>query len=142
MQELGGKWMVQRRPRYNLSRRQFVEKALMGAFLATSHSHFGHADSYSPYEGRCVVSLTLNGGADPTQFCDPKTNTPGEKRINIWAERDQPRQAGSITFAPVGDNQWLFEQFGSEMLVINGVDYGTNSHSTGIMFSKTGSNTE
>ncbi len=134
--------MVRRRPRYQLSRRQFVENSLLGAFLATSHSRLSHADSYSPYQGKCVVSLTLNGGADPTQFCDPKTNTPGEKRINNWAERDQARQAGNITFAPVADNQWLFEQFGSEMLVINGVDYGTNSHSTGIMFSKTGSNTE
>ena len=114
----------------------------MGAVLATSHSHLSHADSYSPYEGKCVVSLTLNGGADPTQFCDPKTNTPGEKRINNWAERDQPGQAGNITFAPVANNQWLFEQFGPDMLVINGVDYGTNSHSTGIMYSKTGSNAE
>ena len=84
----------------------------------------------------------LDGGADPTQFCDPKTNTPGERKINNWADNDEPRQIGNITFAPIADNEWLLSRFGADMLVINGVDYGTNSHTTGKMYAKTGSNAE
>jgi uncharacterized protein (DUF1501 family) len=134
--------MVRRRPRYKLSRRQFVENSLLGAFLATSHSHLSHADSYSPYEGKCLVSLQLEGGADVTQFCDPKTNTPGEKKINNWADLGEPRQTGNIVYAPVANNQWLFDRYGLDTLIVNGVDAQTNSHNTGQLFNATGSNSE
>ena len=102
--------MVRRRPRYKLSRRQFIENSLLGAFLAASHSHLSLADSYSTYEGKYLVSLQLEGGADVTQFCDPKTNTPGEKKINNWADFGEPRQTGNIVYAPVAHNQWLFDR--------------------------------
>lgn len=126
-----------------LSRRELLSRTIATS-IACSISGPSKAFAQPPgaYEGKCVVSLMLDGGADPTQFCDPKTNTPGERKINNWADNDEPRQIGNITFAPIADNEWLLSRFGADMLVINGVDYGTNSHTTGKMYAKTGSNAE
>ncbi len=92
------------------------------------------------YTGKCVVTLQLDGGADVTQLCDPKINIPGEPKINNWADVSEPGQAGNISFAPVADNEWMFNRFGADMLVINGVDAQTNSHETGRLYNWTGSN--
>ena len=94
------------------------------------------------YSGKCLVTLQLDGGADVTQLCDPKVNTPGEPKINNWADWADPGQAGNILYAPVADNEWLFNRFGADMLVVNGVDAQTNSHETGRLFNWTGSNAE
>ena len=45
-----------------------------------------HAADYS---GKLFVFVQADGGWDPTSFCDPKANTPGEKVINHWALRDR-----------------------------------------------------
>ena len=77
-----------------------------------------------------MVALTLLQLA-----VDPKVNTPGEPKINNWADWADPGQAGNITaYAPVADNEWLFNRFGADMLVVNGVDAQTNSHETGRLF--------
>ena len=68
--------------------------------------------------GKCLVTLQLDGGADVTQLCDPKVNTPGEPKINNWADWADPGQAGNIMYAPVADNEWLFNRFGADMLVV------------------------
>ena len=94
------------------------------------------------YEGPLLVTLQLDGGVDVTQLCDPKVNVRGEPKINHWADAADPGQAGNILFAPIADNAQLFQEFGSDMLVINGVDAQTNSHETGRLFNWTGSNAE
>ena len=83
------------------------------------------------YRGKLFVFVQANGGWDPTSFCDPKANTPGEPVINHWAERDEIRQAGSIAYAPFARNAAFFEKYHRRMLVINGVDAQTNSHTVG-----------
>ena len=50
--------------------------------------------------GKLFVFVQADGGWDPTSFCDPKANTPGEKVINHWAERDEIRRVGNLTYAP------------------------------------------
>lgn len=126
-----------------ITRRQLLRHtAMASALCSASIVPQSFAQRPALHEGKCVVSLMLDGGADATQWCDPKTNTPGERKINHWADNDEPRQAGNITFAPIADHQWLFDRFGTDMLIVNGVDFGTNSHSTGKMYSKTGSNAE
>ena len=112
-----------------MSRRELLRHSIttsIACSISTPSKTF--AQPPGAYEGKCVVSVMLDGGADPTQFCDPKTNTPGERKINNWADNDEPRQIGNITFAPIADNEWLLSRFGADMLVINGVDYRTNSH--------------
>ena len=54
----------------------------------------------------------------------------------------EPGRVGNLSYAPIADNEWLFNRFGSDMLVINGVDAQTNSHETGRLFNWTGSNAE
>ena len=71
------------------------------------------------YSGKCLVTLQLDGGADVTQLCDPKVNTPGEPKINNWADWADPGQAGNILYAPVADNEWLFNRFGADLSLIH-----------------------
>jgi len=94
------------------------------------------------YEGKLLVTLQLDGGADVTQLCDPKKNTRGEPIINHWAESREPGVVGNLQYAPIADNERLFKRFGRDMLVINGVDSQTNSHETGKLYNWTGANAE
>ena len=90
------------------------------------------------YDGKLFVFVQADGGWDPTSFSDPKTNTPGEKVINHWAENGEIRQAGNLFYADFGNNGEFFEKYYDRMLVINGVDAQTNSHSAGIVHNWSG----
>ena len=92
--------------------------------------------------GKLFVFVQADGGWDPTSFCDPKANTPGEKVINHWAERDEIREAGNISYAPFANNEAFFEKYYERMLVINGVDAQTNSHTVGVVHNWSGRNAE
>ena len=124
-------------------RRRFIKSVALGAGALASTAGFRVMSSgLVPYTGKLLVTLQLGGGADMTQLCDPKVNTPGELKINNWADIAEPGRAGNISFAPVGDNFNLFNRFSSDMVVVNGVDAQTNSHETGRLFNWTGSNAE
>ena len=94
------------------------------------------------HQGKFFVFVQAEGGWDPTSFCDPKTNTRGEPVINHWAEYDETRQVGNIFYAPFAHNTSFFEKYYDRMLVINGVDAQTNSHTTGIVHNWSGRNSE
>ena len=94
------------------------------------------------YRGKLFVFVQAEGGWDPTSFCDPKANTPGEPVINHWAERDEVRQIGRIRYAPFAHNDAFFKKYHRRMLVINGVDAQTNSHSVGVVHNWSGRNAE
>ena len=91
---------------------------------------------------RLLVTLQLDGGVDVTMLCDPKMNVRGEPKINHWADSAEIEHVGNIAYAPVASNRALFERYGSDMLIINGVDAQTNSHETGKLFNWTGANNE
>ena len=134
--------MSSRNTRCN-NRRRFVKSVAFGmGALATTSGFRVMASGLAPYSGKLLVTLQLGGGADVTQLCDPKVNTPGERKINNWADIADPGEAGNIMFAPVGDNFNFFNRFASDMVVVNGVDSQTNSHDTGRLFNWTGSNGE
>ena len=125
--------------RERFSRRQFIQAAAgLATTMTTSSRVWG--SGREGFSGKCLVTLQLDGGADVTQFCDPKVNTPGERKINNWADWADPGQVGNLLYAPVADNEWFFNRFGADMLVVNGVDAQTNSHETGRLFNWTGSN--
>ena len=94
------------------------------------------------YRGKLFVFIQAEGGWDPTSFCDPKANTPGEPVINHWAEHDEVRQAGNIAYAPFANNAAFFEKYHGRMLVINGADAQTNSHTVGVVHNWSGRNSE
>ena len=100
------------------------------------------ASGYRQYRGKLLVSVQASGGWDPTCFCDPKTNTPGEPIINHWAENDEVHWAGNLPYAPFGENQAFFEKYHDRMLVINGIDMQTNSHDIGTVHNWTGRSSE
>lgn len=94
------------------------------------------------YAGKLLVSVQADGGWDPTCFCDPKTNTPGEPDITHWSDFDEVQYAGNIPYAPFADNDFFFRKYFNQMLVINGVDAQTNSHTVGITHNWSGRNSE
>ncbi|MEK9928508.1 MAG: DUF1501 domain-containing protein [Halieaceae bacterium] len=128
---------------HRFSRRRFLRASATGlGALAASPSFRVWGSSLEPYQGKLLFTLQLDGGADVTQLCDPKVNTPGERKINHWADNADPGEWGYIRYAPVADNARLFNRFGADMLVVNGVDAQTGSHETGKLFNWTGSNAE
>ena len=124
-------------------KRRAMLKTLLAAGVGAAASGFRlplvHA---ADHRGKLFVFVQADGGWDPTSFCDPKANTPGEPVINHWAEHDEVRQAGRIPYAPFARNQAFFEKHHRRMLVINGVDAQTNSHTVGIVHNWSGRNSE
>lgn len=124
-----------------MKRRIFLKTMASSATLAAFSSLSNRVwAAPSEYEGRFLVVLQMDGGWDVTQLCDPKTNTPGELDINNWANSSEIQTAGRIQYAPVASNQRLFENHHQKMLVINGVDAQTNSHTTGVLHNWSGRN--
>lgn len=100
------------------------------------------------YSGPYWLFVEANGGWDPTSFCDPKGFGLGVNGdINNYDQNDI-RQIGNIRYAPPPDsfandtnlfsNQDFFEAHYQNLVVINGINHGTNSHSVGRMASWTG----
>ena len=122
-------------------KRRTMLKVLMAAGAAASGFRLPLVHA-ADYRGKLFVFVQADGAWDPTSFCDPKANTPGEPVINHWAERDEVRQAGRIAYAPFARNAAFFEKYHRRMLVINGVDAQTNSHSVGVVHNWSGRNSE
>ena len=118
-----------------MNRRQFCGSLLAVGASAGFRLPLANAENY---RGKLFVFVQADGGWDPTSFCDPKTNTPGEPVINHWAASAGIRQAGNITYAPFANNSRFFEKYYSRMLVINGVDAQTNSHTAGVIHNWSG----
>lgn len=123
-------------------RRKFLQSLVLagGSNLlpVASPSLFGQ----SSYNGKFVIALQLDGGADATSFSDPKVNVAGERDINNWANDAEPLEAGNLVYAPFADNSSFFDKYYNDILVINGVDAQTNSHSVGVVNNWSGRNAE
>ena len=118
-----------------MTRRSFV-KGMLG--MGTASGFRLPLANAANYHGKLFVFVQADGGWDPTSFCDPKTNLAGEPIINHWAEHGEIRQAGNIRYAPFANNQAFFDKYFRRMLVVNGVDAQTNSHSAGIVHNWSG----
>ena len=121
--------------------RRKILKSLLAAFAGVSAFRLPLANAVD-YRGKLLVAVQADGGWDPTSFCDPKANTPGERVVNHWAQRSEIRQAGNIPYAPFARNELFFAKYHERMLVINGVDAQTNSHTTGVVHNWSGRNSE
>jgi hypothetical protein len=84
------------------------------------------------YPEDLILTLNVFGAWDVTSLCDPKLNTNGEPAINNWAQGvSEIPKAGNIPFAPIGDNDFTFNKYTQDMLIINGIDAQTNAHTAG-----------
>ncbi|MCM8526372.1 MAG: DUF1501 domain-containing protein, partial [Lentisphaeraceae bacterium] len=84
-----------------------------------------------PYEGPFYVVFNAAGGWDTTYLMDPK----GVGEINRLYKNGDIQTKGNINYAPIAkhieggmSNKAFFEKYGSELLVINGIDYSVNNH--------------
>ena len=118
-----------------MQRRSFVKGVLAMGAASGFRVPLAHA---ADYIGKLFVFVQADGGWDPTSFCDPKTNTAGERKINNWADNDEVREAGNIRYAPFANNQAFFDKYYRRILVINGVDAQTNSHDAGVVHNWSG----
>ncbi len=124
-----------------MKRREFLTRtAIMGAagMLAPGAKLYGAVEG--GYTGELFVALQADGGWDVSSYCDPKVNQPGELEITHWSRDLEVQQAGNIPFAPFSNNATMFNKYYRDMLVINGVDAQTNSHSTGVIHNWSGRN--
>ncbi|MDB6173067.1 MAG: hypothetical protein JWL59_2378 [Chthoniobacteraceae bacterium] len=94
-----------------------------------------------PYEGPYYVVFNASGGWDTTYLMDPK----GVGEINRLYKEGDILTKGNHKFAPTAahiqagmSNEAFFTEFGSELLVVNGIDYSVNNHSPGARYMATG----
>ncbi len=110
------------------SRRDFLKLAGLAPFATTFPMSGNAATAFS---GKFVVTVQARGAWDVTCFCDPKENQRGEPDITAWSRNGETQTAGNIKYAPFANNEAFFKKYADRMLVINGVDSLTNSHSIG-----------
>ena len=115
-----------------MKRRELLKLASWSAIGATLPLTFRSYAAAEDYTGPLFISIQVDGGWDVTSFCDPKMNVAGEREINHWANTGEIRPVGNIQYAPFAGNAAFFEKYYQYMLVINGVDAQTNSHSAGV----------
>jgi len=94
-----------------------------------------------PYEGPFYVVFNASGGWDTTYLMDPK----GINEINRLYHEGDIVTKGAHKFAPTGktreggmSNEEFYDEFASELLVVNGLDYSVNNHSPGARYMATG----
>src|SRR5438128_9481815 len=92
----------------------------------------GAATKNEPYEGPNYVVFNASGGWDTTYLMDPK----GIGEINRLYKEGDIATRGNHKFAPTAthaqggmSNEDFYAEFGSELLVVNGIDYAVNNHS-------------
>ena len=95
----------------------------------------------APYEGPFYVVFNASGGWDTTYLMDPK----GVGEINRLYKYGDILTKGNHKFAPTAahkqggmSNEEFYQEFGDELLVLNGVDYAVNNHSPGARYMATG----
>jgi hypothetical protein len=99
------------------------------------------AKEHPAYDGPYYVIFNASGGWDTTYLMDPK----GIGEINRLYKEGDILTNGDHKFAPTAphiqagmSNEEFFKEFGSELLVLNGLDYSVNNHSPGARYMATG----
>lgn len=86
------------------------------------------------YNGPILITFHARGGWDASSFADPRENA----NINHWAAQMPAGTAGNLRYAPLGENAAFFTKYANDMLVINGIDIQSGSHSAGARNRTTG----
>ncbi|MBY0455810.1 MAG: DUF1501 domain-containing protein [Gemmataceae bacterium] len=94
-----------------------------------------------PYGGPFFVVFNAAGGWDTTYLMDPK----GVNGINRLYKDGDILTKGEHKFAPTKkhikagvSNEDFFEEFGADLLTLNGLDYSVNNHAPGERYTATG----
>ncbi len=130
-----------------MNRRDFVKlSVLSGIGLGLPMLPKPLMASTGPFAGPYLIMVNAIGGWDPTSFCDPKgmQSETELNPVNTNYFSGDIVSAGNIPYAPIGYNQTFFEKYHQRLVVMNGIDVGTNNHDTGrkTVFSGRGDRTE
>lgn len=123
------------------NRRRFLQGLASAAAAGMMVGVGNPARAVTAYSGKFLINVQLTGALDVTSFIDPKTNV-GSKIINNWATTLPVGQAGNIPYAPFAQNAKFFDKYYRDILVINGIDAQTNSHTVGVLHNWSGRNAE
>lgn len=115
-----------------MDRRSFLKSIGLTSLVATLPTSFKLYSAPNDYTGKLLITVQAEGGWDVTSFCDPKMNSAGEREINTWSRTGEIQTAGNLQYAPIASNAAFFQKYYRDMLVINGIDSQTNSHSAGV----------
>jgi hypothetical protein len=125
-----------------MERRDFLKLASMaGLGVVAGGSLAGHAAAADPYTGPLWIFVHAGGGWDPTHFCDPKP-TASLNDPDRMTNYTDVLPFGNLQVAPVGTNAEFFQKHYQRLMVINGIDTGTNSHDAGTRATWCGTLTE
>ena len=127
------------------TRRDFLKLcglAGLGLAVPLGHPATARADAVAaPYAGPFYVVFNASGGWDTTLLMDPK----GTDGINRLYRAGDIQTHGAHAFAPTAahaeagmSNEAFYRDFGSELLVLNGLDYSVNNHSPCARYMATG----
>ncbi len=120
-----------------LVRREFLKLlSASGLMVSAPLASFKAAAQATP--DRFWVFFSAAGGWDVTSLMDPKGNIDetGKGEVNRY-NRSDIRESGAFQYAPwaladdPGTYDRFFQNYGSELTVINGIDMQTNAHPVG-----------
>lgn len=121
-----------------MKRRDFFKTAAAAGVGVAVPLSWSRADDV--HNGPYLIVFNALGGWDTTYFCDPR-GTP----VNDSYNASQIQSTGNIRYAPTTlqaplgvTNKQFFDRYGSETLVINGIEMATNNHQPGLRVMATG----
>ncbi|MFO1219511.1 MAG: DUF1501 domain-containing protein [Burkholderiaceae bacterium] len=118
-----------------MQRREFLSLAARAGVVIAPWALIPEAQAQS-YTGRILINIHAEGGLDQSSWTDPRD---ADRTINNYAAAGTPAGvAGTIRFAPMGNNAAFFGAHFGNMLVINGVHSETNGHDEGTRNHATG----
>lgn len=120
-----------------MERRDFLKLASMAGLGVVAGSPLlgREASAAEPYTGKLWLFIHAGGGWDPTSFCDPKgaASLDDPDRMNNYLASEIESHGNLRTppasFAAI--QSAFFQKWYPRLLVINGVDTGTNAHDAG-----------
>jgi hypothetical protein len=116
-----------------MDRRTFLKLAGYAGFSVVGASVMPNAlRAQASHDGPYWITIHASGGWDPTLLCDPKGRRGEEdpSPVNTY-DRLDVGEAGPFRYAPVEGHRAFFERFRNDLLVINGIDNQTVSHTVG-----------
>jgi hypothetical protein len=132
----------QKQTRTAFSRRAFLRRAAATTGLASAAFYLPRKVRSATRSPVLWMHVQADGGWDQCLSCDPKPAL----RSGATAAEKQVVSAGNIPYMAFADfpaspsaSGSFFTNHASRLLVFNGVDTTTNNHSTGTMYSSTGS---
>lgn len=116
-----------------MDRRNFFKLMAVAGVATAAPEKKLSAQSGDKYEGPYFLMVNAGGGWDPTSLCDPKGGS-----VNAFNATDI-KSIGNLRYAPILANNAdaeatydkFFNTYYKQMIVLNGVDAGTNSHALG-----------